>query len=38
MVMDYGMSRMGRITYRESGRSAFLNAGPDGAANATTAS
>jgi cell division protease FtsH len=24
MVMDYGMSRQGRITYRESGRSPFL--------------
>ena len=24
MVMDYGMSRMGRIAYRESNRSAFL--------------
>ncbi|MGQ9575583.1 MAG: ATP-dependent zinc metalloprotease FtsH [Thermoguttaceae bacterium] len=24
MVMDYGMSRLGRVTYRESGRSVFL--------------
>jgi len=24
MVMDYGMSRLGRVTYRESGRSPFL--------------
>ncbi len=24
MVMDYGMSRLGRVNYRESGRSAFL--------------
>jgi cell division protease FtsH len=29
MVMDYGMSRLGRVNYRESGRSAFL-AGSDG--------
>ncbi|MBS0210439.1 MAG: ATP-dependent zinc metalloprotease FtsH [Planctomycetes bacterium] len=31
MVMDYGMSRLGRVAYRESGRSAFLpgaDAGP----------
>ena len=27
MVMDYGMSRMGRITFRESNRSAFLSGG-----------
>ena len=27
MVMDYGMSRLGRIAYRESGRSPFLNGG-----------
>ena len=27
MVMDYGMSRMGRITFRESNRSAFLSTG-----------
>src|SRR5262249_21767336 len=24
IVMDYGMSRLGRVTYRESGRSPFL--------------
>ncbi len=29
MVMDYGMSRLGRVNYRESGRSAFL-AGAEG--------
>jgi cell division protease FtsH len=29
IVMDYGMSRLGRVTYRESGRSPFL-AGGDG--------
>ncbi|MEM8865397.1 MAG: AAA family ATPase, partial [Planctomycetota bacterium] len=29
MVMDYGMSRLGRVNYRESGRSAFL-AGSEG--------
>ena len=29
MVMDYGMSRLGRATYRESGRLAFLAAPPD---------
>ena len=30
MVMDYGMSRLGRVTYRESPRSPFLaGAGPD---------
>jgi cell division protease FtsH len=30
MVMDYGMSRLGRVTYRESGRSPFLaGAGPE---------
>jgi cell division protease FtsH len=28
MVMDYGMSRLGRVNYRESGRAAFL-AGAD---------
>jgi cell division protease FtsH len=28
MVMDYGMSRLGRVTYRENRRSPFL-AGPD---------
>jgi cell division protease FtsH len=28
MVMDYGMSELGRISYRESGRSAFLASGP----------
>jgi cell division protease FtsH len=28
MVTDFGMSRLGRITYRESGRSLFLS-GPD---------
>ena len=27
MVMDYGMSRLGRVTYRESARSPFLAAG-----------
>jgi cell division protease FtsH len=27
MVMDYGMSRLGRVTYRESGRSPFLAGG-----------
>ena len=27
MVMDYGMSRLGRITFRESNRSAFLTTG-----------
>ena len=27
MVMDFGMSRLGRVTYRESGRSPFLGAG-----------
>ena len=29
MVMDFGMSRLGRVNYRESGRSAFLS-GSDG--------
>jgi cell division protease FtsH len=29
MVMDYGMSRLGRVTYRESHRSAFLAMGDD---------
>jgi len=29
MVMDYGMSRLGRVTYRESPRSPFLAAGAD---------
>jgi cell division protease FtsH len=29
MVMDYGMSRLGRVTYRESGRSPFLLATGD---------
>jgi cell division protease FtsH len=29
MVMDYGMSRLGRATYRESGRMAFLQGPPD---------
>jgi cell division protease FtsH len=29
MVMEYGMSRLGRMTYRESGRSAFLGVGAD---------
>ena len=29
MVMDYGMSRLGRVNYRDSGRSAFL-AGAEG--------
>ncbi len=27
MVMDYGMSRLGRITFRHSPRSSFLNPG-----------
>jgi cell division protease FtsH len=27
MVMDYGMSRLGRVTFRESSRSAFLSNG-----------
>jgi cell division protease FtsH len=27
MVMDYGMSRMGRVNYREGNRSAFLATG-----------
>ncbi|MCA9249207.1 MAG: cell division protein FtsH, partial [Planctomycetales bacterium] len=30
MVMDYGMSRLGRVTYRENGRSPFLATGGDG--------
>ena len=29
MVMDYGMSRLGRVAYRESGRSPFLANGAD---------
>jgi cell division protease FtsH len=29
MVMDYGMSRLGRVSYRQSGRSAFLATGMD---------
>ena len=29
MVMDFGMSRMGRVNYRESNRSPFLAAGGD---------
>ena len=29
MVMDYGMSELGRISYRDSNRSAFLAAGPE---------
>jgi cell division protease FtsH len=29
MVMDYGMSRLGRTTYRESGRMAFLSGPSD---------
>ncbi len=29
MVMDYGMSRLGRVNYRESGRSVFLGGPPD---------
>ncbi len=28
MVMDYGMSRLGRVNYRESNRSAFLAGRP----------
>ncbi len=30
MVMDYGMSRLGRVTFRESARSPFLATGGDG--------
>jgi cell division protease FtsH len=30
MVMDYGMSKLGRVNYRESNRSAFLAGGGDG--------
>ncbi len=29
MVMDFGMSRLGRVSFRESGRSPFLNGGGD---------
>ncbi len=29
MVMEYGMSRMGRVNYRDSGRSVFLSSSPD---------
>jgi cell division protease FtsH len=29
MVMDFGMSRLGRVTYRESGRSPFLTGQPE---------
>ncbi|MEC9093985.1 MAG: ATP-dependent zinc metalloprotease FtsH, partial [Planctomycetota bacterium] len=29
MVMEYGMSRLGRVNYKESNRSAFLAAGSD---------
>jgi cell division protease FtsH len=29
MVMDYGMSRLGRVNFRESNRSPFLASGPD---------
>jgi len=29
MVMDYGMSRLGQVNYRESGRAGFLTDGPD---------
>lgn len=29
MVMDFGMSRLGRVNYRESGRSPFLSGGGD---------
>jgi cell division protease FtsH len=32
MVMDFGMSRMGRVSFRESGRSPFLATGPDASA------
>jgi cell division protease FtsH len=32
MVMDFGMSRLGRVTYRESARSPFLATGGDGSA------
>jgi cell division protease FtsH len=34
MVMDYGMSRMGRIAFRDSNRSAFLPGGGDSSAAA----
>ena len=30
IVMDYGMSRLGRVTYRENGRSPFLAGSNDG--------
>ncbi|MDX1963095.1 MAG: ATP-dependent zinc metalloprotease FtsH [Pirellulales bacterium] len=33
MVMDYGMSKLGRISYRESPRSAFLPGGGEGFTN-----
>jgi cell division protease FtsH len=29
MVMDFGMSRLGRVTYRESGPPSFVNGGAD---------
>ena len=29
MVMDHGMSQLGRVTYRDGGRAAFLNGPPD---------
>jgi len=32
MVMDYGMSRLGRVTYRENVRNPFLVGGHDGSA------
>jgi cell division protease FtsH len=33
MVMDYGMSRLGRVSYRESPRSIFLGGGGEGFTN-----
>ena len=38
MVMDFGMSRLGKVNFRESRRSAFLAGGDDFPANAPTAS
>ncbi len=29
MVMEFGMSRLGRVAFREGGRSAFLNSAPE---------
>ncbi len=37
MVMEFGMSRLGRVNYRESGRSPFLGDGGGEAMAATTA-